>query len=139
VIARRYGASRWHLAGHVAYLGLAGYVLARLLDRPSAASIVAWLVAAVVLHDLVALPLYTLLDRLLWRIAPRPVAVAVRATALLAGLTLLVFFPPVLGLNAGSFARAAGRPPAGYAGRWLALVAGVALVSAMVARRRVRR
>src|SRR5262249_22701102 len=136
---RRYGASRWHLAGHVAYLGLAAVVLARLLDRPSAANIVAWLVAAVVLHDLVALPLYTLLDRLVWRVAPRAVAVALRPRAALAGLTLLVLFPPILGLNARTFARAAGHPPSGYAARWLALAAGVAVAVAVVTRVRTRR
>ena len=130
MIARRYGASFWHLAGHLAYLALAGYVLARMLDRPAWANIVAWLLAAVVLHDLVALPLYTALDRLLWRLAPRRVAAVVRTVAVLGGLTLLVYFPPILGLNARSFARAAGEAPAGYAARWLALVAAVALAAA---------
>ena len=94
MIARRYGASFWHLAGHLAYLALAGYVLARMLDRPAFSDIVAWLLAAVVLHDLVALPLYTALDRLLWRLAPRRVAAVVRTVAVLGGLTLLVYFPP---------------------------------------------
>lgn len=128
MIARRYGASPWHLAGHLAYLGLAAYVLARLLDRPSAANIVLWLVAAILLHDLVALPLYTLLDRLLWRAAPRRLAAAVRTAAVLIGFTLLVFFPPILGLNDPTFARVAGYAPSGYAARWIALALGVALV-----------
>jgi hypothetical protein len=139
VIARRYGASAWHLAGHLALFGLAAYVLALLLDRPSAANIVLWLVAAILLHDLVALPLYTLLDRLLWRAAPRWLAAAVRTTAVLAGFALLVFFPPILGLNGRTFARVAGSPPSGYAARWIALAAGVTLVSLAVAALRARR
>jgi hypothetical protein len=139
VIARRYGASRWHLAGHLAYLALAAYVLAALLDRPAAANIVAWLIAAVVLHDLVALPLYTLLDRLLWRAAPRRVAAALRTAAVLAGLTFLVFLPPILGRNDRTFARVAGQPPSGYAARWIAVAAGVTLLSLAAAAIRGRR
>jgi hypothetical protein len=139
MIARRYGASGWHLAGHVAYLALAAYVLAQLLDRPAAANIVAWLVAAIVLHDLVALPLYTLLDRLLWRAAPRRLAAALRTAAVLAGFSLLVFFPPVLGLNGRTFARVAGHPPSGYAARWIALAAGVTLLCLGAAALRRRR
>jgi hypothetical protein len=139
MIPRRYGASAWHLAGHLAYFALAAYVLARLLDRPSAANIVLWLVAAILLHDLVALPLYTLLDRLLWRAAPRRLAAALRTAAVLAGFTLLVFFPPVLGLNARTFARVAGYAPSGYAARWIALAAGIALVCLAVAAIRRRR
>jgi hypothetical protein len=139
MIARRYGASPWHLAGHVAYLGLAAYVLAQLLDRPSAANIVAWLVAAIVLHDLVALPLYTLLDRLLWRVAPRRLAAALRTAAVLAGFTLLVFFPPIFGLNDRTFARAAGFAPSGYAARWIALAVAIALGCLAVAAIRRRR
>ena len=135
---RRYGASRWHLAGHAAYLALAAYVLARLLDRPSAANIVLWLVAAIVLHDLVALPLYTLLDRLLWRVAPRRVAAALRTAAVLAGFTFLVFFPPILGRNDRTFARVAGHAPHGYAARWIALVAAITLLSLVSARLRGR-
>jgi hypothetical protein len=139
MIARRYGASPWHLAGHLAYLALAAYVLARLLDRPSAANIVLWLVAAIVLHDLVALPLYTLLDRLLWRAAPRRVAAALRTAAVLAGFTLLVFFPPIFGLNGRTFARAAGYAPSGYAARWIALAAALTLVCLAAAKLRAHR
>ncbi len=139
MIARRYGASPWHLAGHAAYLGLAAYVLARMLDRPAAANIVAWLVAAVVLHDLVALPLYTLLDRLLWRAAPRRLAAALRTAAVLAGFTFLVFFPPILGLNDRTFARVAGHPPSGYAARWIAVAVAVTLLSLAAARVSARR
>jgi hypothetical protein len=139
MIARRYGASPWHLAGHAAYLGLAAYVLARMLDRPAAANIVAWLVAAIVLHDLVALPLYTLLDRLLWRAAPRRLAAALRTSAVLAGLTFLVFFPPILGLNDRTFARVAGHSPSGYAARWIVLAAAITLLSLFSARPRGRR
>jgi hypothetical protein len=138
-LARRYGASPWHLAGHLAYLALAAYVLAQLLDRPSAANIVGWLVAAVLLHDLVLLPLYSLLDRALWRAAPRPLAAALRTAAVLCGVTLLVFFPPILGLNDRTFARAAGYAPSGYLARWLALAGAITAVSLGVAAFRTRR
>jgi hypothetical protein len=138
-LAHRYGASPWHLAGHLAYLALAAYVLAQLLDRPAASNIVIWLVAAVVLHDLVFLPLYALLDRALWRFAPRPVAAAVRTAIVLAGLTLLVFFPPILGLNDRTFARTAGYAPAGYLGRWLALAGTITLASLAVSALRAKR
>jgi Na+/melibiose symporter-like transporter len=138
-LARRYGASPWHLAGHLAYLAFAGYVLAPLLDRPSATNIVVWLVAAVLLHDLVLLPLYSLLDRARGRAAPRPLAAALRTAAVLSGVTLLVFFPPILGLGNGTFARAAGYAPSGYLARWLALSGAVTLASLAAAAFRTRR
>jgi hypothetical protein len=53
---------------------------------------------------------------------------------------LLLFFPPIIGRNDGSFSRVAGVEPDGYLGRWLLLTAVLfALAAVLYVVRRVRR
>ena len=61
---RRYGASPVHLLAHLALLPVVAWALLTVLDFRAASNVVLWLVAAVILHDLVLLPAYSLLDRL---------------------------------------------------------------------------
>ena len=60
---RLYGASPLHLLAHLALLPLAGWAVLQVLDQRTATRIVVWLVAAVVVHDFVVLPLYSGADR----------------------------------------------------------------------------
>ena len=62
---RLYGASPLHLLAHLVLLPLCAWALLEILGGRSASRIVVWLVAAVVLHDLVLLPLYSGADRVL--------------------------------------------------------------------------
>jgi hypothetical protein len=59
---RWYGASPLHLLTMLGCVALAGYAAAELLPS-NAAGILVWLVGAVVGHDLILMPLYTLADR----------------------------------------------------------------------------
>ena len=119
----RYGATPLHLLAHLALFAVFAVVAAFLVDAREPLNVLVWFVAALVLHDLVLLPFYAGLDRLAARGAPRGAINYVRIPAALSGLLLLLFFPPILGRNDGSFARVAGEEPSGYLERWLLVTA----------------
>jgi Na+/melibiose symporter-like transporter len=122
-MAGRYGASPLHLLAHLALFATFLLIASLLFDDTQAWNIALWFVGAIVLHDLVLLPFYSALDRLAARGAPRGAVNFVRIPVALSGLLLLLFFPPILGRNDGSFARVAGEEPSGYLERWLLVTA----------------
>lgn len=135
-----YGAGPLHLLSHVAALALAAYAFTRIFAGGQPWNVVLWFAGALVLHDLVAFPLYSALDRLARGRRARPSINYVRVPALLAGLALLVFAPLILGLGDGRYERATALSQDVYLGRWLllcgALFAGSALLYAVRARTR---
>ena len=129
----RYGASPLHLLLHVALFAAFAWVALQVADVREAQNIVLWFVAAIVLHDIALLPFYSAIDRVGRRGLPGAAAVNhVRIPAALSALLLLLFFPPILGSNDGSFARVAGVEPAGYLARWLLVTAALFGVSALL-------
>ncbi len=116
---RVYGGSPLHLLALLASFALAGYAALSWVGL-GARHILAWFLILLIGHDLVLVPLYTLLD---WvalggergraRAARAPVSAVpfIRVPALLSGLLALVFAPEILNLT-----------PRGdvYLGRWLA-------------------
>jgi len=116
---RWYGASPLHLLALLACFGLAGYAAARLIpSRPL--SVIAWFLGAVIGHDLLLMPLYSLADRSVMAAIRRrepqlPVAPwinYVRVPAALSGLLLLVWFPLILRLRSPYHASTTGIPRA---------------------------
>src|SRR5256885_4498191 len=102
---RWYGASPLHLLALLACFGLAGYAAARLIpSRPL--GVAAWFLGAVIGHDLLLMPLYSLADRSVMaairhrdpRLPVAPWINYVRVPAALSGLLLLVWFPLILRL-----------------------------------------
>jgi hypothetical protein len=103
---RSYGAGFGHLAGFLLALTIAGLAVRRIFDANTGGTgkVFVWLVGAIVVHDLVLLPLYSLIDRVLSRrpaAAPGPARFAalrthIRVPALLSALLLLVFGPLIL-------------------------------------------
>jgi hypothetical protein len=142
LLRRGYGATPVHLMAHLAALALAAYALLQLVDLRRADNVVAWLVASVILHDLVLLPLYTALDRAAQLLAGRPRRAFVnhvRVPVALSALLLLVYFPIMTGRTEGNYRRVSGLEPDGYVGRWL-LVSGLMFAaSALVFAIRLRR
>jgi hypothetical protein len=127
-LRRAYGASPLHLLAHLVVLPLAAWALLQILDSRSAVRIVVWLAASAVLHDLVLLPFYGVLDRVAARVTG-PAVNYVRAPALLSGLLLLVFYPVIAGKGAGNYQRVSGLEWEGYLGRWLLITAGLFVLS----------
>jgi hypothetical protein len=138
---RGYGDGPLHLLSHVAALALAAYAFTRIFAGGQPWNVVLWFVGAVILHDLVAFPLYTGLNRLALGRGRRVRPVNhVRVPALLSACSFIVFFPLILGLGDGRYERATTLSQDVYLGRWLllcgALFAASALVCAVRARRR---
>ena len=128
-----YGASPLHLVAHLAAFALAGFALLQIAGLRAALTILLWLLACVLLHDLVLLPSYAALDRLGRRTLGRDVNF-VRVPALLSGLLLLVFLPSIAGKGARTYERVSGVPSEGYLGRWLLVTAGLFVVSGVLYR-----
>lgn len=142
-----YGAGPVHLVAAAVGLGVAVWALFTglgVLGRPQ--NFVKWFVGAIVLHDLLFLPLYSALgvaasgallrgERTRLRVAALN---HLRIPALLSALMLLVWFPLILSKAPVSFARATGYSDDFFLGRWVALTvvlfAGSALLFAGRAR-----
>ncbi len=152
---RRYGASPLHLLVHIAAFAIVAYAIVQLLGQRHWVNWAGWFLAAAVLHDIVLLPAYSLLDtasRAALRRRPRrplpgrdprrparvPIVNHVRAPALISGLLALIYFPLILGPAGPGYYSATGHHPSGYLRNWLlitlALFAGSAVIYAVRAR-----
>jgi hypothetical protein len=133
VLRRRYGASFLHLVGHLLALGIAAYAASRVLHPRYSRGLtyLVWLVGGAVLHDLVLVPAYSIVDGLARRVPLPPGALNhLRFPALVSGAMLLVYWPLILVRADGNYVRATGRHAEGFATRWLLLTAGLFLTSA---------
>jgi hypothetical protein len=134
-----YGAGPLHLLALLASFAIAAAAVIGWFERPRVVvNVLEWFVAAIVIHDLVLLPLYSLLDRIafggLGKRGVRAHRAAVpelvnptpylRIPAILSGLLLLAFFPVILGLGHQTELSASGIAESGYLARWL-LATGV--------------
>jgi hypothetical protein len=144
-LARRYGASGLHLIAHAAAFAVAAYAIAQILSGGRVVNFIIWFAGAALLHDIVFLPLYSLLDRLAGRGAHElklrtgvPVINHLRAPTLISGLLLLVYFPLILGTSDHNYFSATGHHPEGYARNWLLITAVLFLGSALIYAARLR-
>ncbi|MFI9063939.1 hypothetical protein ACIGQE_18970 [Streptomyces sp. NPDC053429] len=128
---RRYGASPLHLLLVLASFALTAYAGVRLL-KGDTVGVALWFVGAALLHDLVLLPAYSLLDRAAQLPkAPWPSVNYVRVPAFVSGLLLLVWWPLVLG-RVSHYTAATALPADGFLGRWLLITAALFAASAVV-------
>jgi hypothetical protein len=144
-LARWYGANPLHLLALLGCFALAGYAAARLVSsHPLAVAV--WFVGAVVGHDLVLMPLYSLADRsalaAIRHRAPRLPAVPwinyLRVPAGLSGLLLLVWFPLILRLHT-DYQASTTLSPDPFLWHWLAVTGALFLLSAAMLALRLRR
>src|SRR6266700_4259167 len=99
-LLRWYGAGPLHLLTMLGCLALAGYAAAELLPN-NAVGILVWFVGAVIGHDLLLMPLYTLADRSVMAVfRHRPPSLPAvpwinyrRVPAALSGMLLLIWVP----------------------------------------------
>ncbi len=131
------------LLAAAASLALTAYALSKLLDGPAPLNVLAWLLGAVLLHDLLAYPLYTALDRLaLGSERSQRLAAArnyLRVPAALSLLALLVYAPNILDLSGGRYERATGLSADVYLSRWLLICGGLFAASGLLYALRLRR
>ncbi len=152
VFRQRYGATPLHLLAHLAAFAICAYALAQIVDGGAVVNFVVWFGGAAVLHDIVFLPLYSVLDRVANRSARRvhlaappalrhadvPVINYLRAPALISGLLLIVYFPLILGFAGDEYFKATGHHLHGYVRNWLLITAALFAASALLYAIRVR-
>ena len=133
---RWYGASPLHLLTLLGSFALAGYAAAELLPV-NPFGILVWFAAAVIGHDLILMPLYTLADRSVVAVVrhrpPKLRAVPwinyLRVPVVLSGLLLLIWFPLIFRLPA-HFPASTTLPLDPYLWHWLAVTGALFLLSA---------
>ncbi|HEY7052361.1 MAG TPA: hypothetical protein VH496_09560 [Mycobacterium sp.] len=132
-----------HLLVILAGFALFGFVVATV--KPAALwnphvwwqSIAVWFAAAIILHDLVLFPLYSLVDHVLRTPAARRKRPRVRALnyirlpALGSALTLLVFLPGIIEQGRPTYLAATGQTQEPFLDRWLLLTAALFGISAV--------
>ena len=133
---RWYGAGPLHLLTMVGCFALAGYAAAELLPN-NAVGIPVWFAGAVIGHDLILMPLYTLADRSAMAVfrhrQPSLPAVPwinyLRVPAALSGMLLLIWFPLIFRLPA-RFPATTTLSLDPYLWHWLAVTGALFLLSA---------
>ncbi len=128
---RLYGASPLHLLAFIASMLITAAAVAAWFTTtaPFTVRILVWFFGAIIAHDLILLPLYSLLDRIAHgtlhgRDATRsreraPGWVYVRVPAMLSGLLFLVFFAEILRLGDQTYHTASGFHQSVYLPRYL--------------------
>jgi peroxiredoxin len=135
-LLRWYGASPLHLLAMIGSFALAGYAAAELL-RHNPVGIAVWFVAAVIGHDLLLMPLYTLADRSVVAVfRHRPLNLPagpwinyLRVPAVLSGVLLLIWFPLIFRLPT-HFPASTTLSLNPYLWHWLAVTGALFLLSA---------
>lgn len=143
-----YGAQPLHLIAVVSSLLLCGYALLRITEIPGGGRVLIWLLLAALLHDLVALPLYSGLSRLTHGAAEATTGdrasmlMALNHVRIPAGLSLLllvVYSPLILRFDPTRYLDTTGLSLDVYLGRWLLISAALFLISGIVLAIRLRR
>jgi hypothetical protein len=141
---RWYGAGPLHLLTMLGCFALAGYAAAELLPN-NAIGIPVWFVGAVIGHDLILMPMYTVADRSAIAVFRhrRPQLPAVpwinylRVPAALSGMLLLIWFPLIFRLP-GRFTTTTTLSLDPYLWHWLAVTGALFLLSATALAVRLR-
>ena len=152
---RHYGASPLHLVAFIASVAITGLAIKGWFDEPevSIRYILIWFVGALIVHDMIVLPLYTAFDRLALAIGHRgdgrgaesgpaegaaqpttvrsPGWVYVRVPLILSALLLLVFGAEILREGNATFQLASGHTQDVYLSRYLIVVGGLFLLSGL--------
>lgn len=95
-------------------------------------SISVWFVGALLIHDLVLYPLYSLADRGIRVGVPASLVNYIRVPLLGTALTFVLFFPGIIRQGSETFTTATGLTQEPYLVRWLILSAGLFAISAVV-------
>lgn len=136
-----YGAEPLHLLATIASLAIATYAFLRILENPSTGTVLLWLFGAVIAHDLIAMPLYSLLLRIAEEgaegaVRPRRLALltlnCIRIPAALSLLLLAVSLGLILELDEQRFQLTTGLDTDRYLSNWLLLTAGLFAISGLI-------
>ncbi|MFD7389116.1 hypothetical protein ACFV46_11680 [Streptomyces sp. NPDC059852] len=129
---RWYGAGPGHLLLTAASLVLVCYAGLRLLGADEWITVVYWVVGAALVHDLLLVPLYAAIDRVLRAVLAPHLINHVRWPATASALLLLVWFP-LISRGVDRYERATLLPADVFLVRWLLVTAALFAVSLAVA------
>jgi len=144
-----YGASPLHLLAVVASFAIATYGFLAIVERPDALNTLIWFGAAIVAHDLIAFPVYSVLGLIAggtFRMPPRGPDDRIRVMslnhlrvpAILSALALITWFPLVLALSADRYHDKTAMTETTFLGRWLLLTGALFAISGVALAVRVR-
>jgi len=144
-LLRWYGANPLHLLALLGCFAIAGYASVRLVKSPHPLGVAIWFIGAVVGHDLLLVPLYSLADRSAMAVirhrAPRLPAIPwinyLRVPTALSALLLLIWLPLILRLTS-HYQFSTTLSPNPYLGHWLAVTGALFLLSAAAFALRLR-
>jgi hypothetical protein len=135
---RCYGANPLHLVGHLLALAIVAFAVDRIVSGGGVSSggvskLLMWYLGLVIAHDLIFVPLYTGLDRVvrgaLERLSSRrrvgiPMINHVRAPLMISGLLLIIYGPLISRLSDRNYFALTGHHLEHYLRNWL-LITGV--------------
>ena len=145
---RLYGGGPLHLLVLLGCFSVVGYATVQIDTDPNLPRILVWFAAAVIVHDLVAYPLYSLLDHVVHGVLGRLRTPRVsplnylRVPALASGLLFAVYLSGIVRQGGPALRAASGQSQHPYLGRWLLLTAiafaagGLAYVTRLIRTRR---
>lgn len=137
---RAYGSSPLHLLAQALAFAVTAYAVTRVTAVASTqdVNLVLWFVLGALLHDMVLVPAYLILD-LVVRVVLRDHDLLrvrainhVRFPAAFAGVSFLTLFPLVLGKGDANYARTSGEQAPDYLSRWLLVCALAFALSAVI-------
>lgn len=142
----RYGEGPLHLIAVVASFAIVAYAFVEIVKHPGALSFAIFFGGAIVLHDLIAFPIYSALNLVAGRTGSIAGAAGsainyLRVPTLLSAFALIVWFPLILGLDDALYVANTGHERAPYLERWLLITAALFIGSGVVyalKRRRAR-
>lgn len=138
---RRYGASPLHLGAHLVALAVVAFAGYRIVSGGSVPLLIVLYLGLVIAHDLIFVPLYTGLDRLMRRVlVPRsssrrvgvPMINHVRAPLLISALLLIIYSPLISGLADSNYFALSGHHLSHYLRNWILITAALLLASGLV-------
>ncbi len=147
---KAYGASPLHLLAVFASLAIAGYGFFMIFKAPAPESTLLFFGLAIVAHDMIAFPLYSTLNYVAGRtsraVEPQSVAAVgvpainyLRIPFILCAISLVMFFPLILGLSADRYEASSGLDIGVFLGRWLGICAVLFTGSALLYAFKLRR
>jgi hypothetical protein len=145
---RCYGANPLHLVSHLLALAIVAFALERIVIGGGVAKLLLWYIGLVVAHDLIFVPLYTGVDRVVRGALPRrwsgrrlgiPVINYVRAPLMISGLLLIVYGPLISGRSDPNYFALTGHHLGPYLRNWLLVTGALFFWSAAIYLLRVAR
>ena len=142
-----YGAGPLHLIAVLSSLALVLYAILRIFEIPSTGGILLWMGLAIIAHDFIALPLYSLFLRVAEEgvdagVRPRRRALLtlnhIRIPAAMSLLLLLISFPLVFQLDEPRYELTTGLDLDRFLGNWLLITAVLFGVSGILLALKIR-